>query len=150
MITPKEIKEQCLKWWGDVLLSSIVFPKEINRIGKVNSKDILNKLSDYKRSIELLKCNSKENEKLGYRLIMQERQFEKIGKQPIPEKIIIDSVEDYLQVTGKVKDYQTFLKNQSLINQELPILKEWIKVNPLKLIEHYTWFDTLKICGSVN
>ena len=37
MITPKEIQEQCLKWWKDVLLSSIdsclYFPKEISRIG---------------------------------------------------------------------------------------------------------------------
>ena len=146
MITPKEIKEQCLKWWKDVLLSSIVFPKEINRIGKVNSKDILNRLSDYKQSIELLKCNSKENRKLGYTLITRDRQFEKIGKQPVPEKIIIDSIEDYLRVSGKEKDYQVFLRNHSLIIQELPILKEWIKVNPLKLIEHYTWFDTLKVC----
>lgn len=146
MITPKEIKEQCLKWWKDVLLSSIVFPKEISRIGKVNSKDILNKLSDYKQSIELLKCNSKENKKLAYTLITQDRQFEKIGKQPVPEKIIIDSIEDYLRVTGKEKDYQTFLKNNSLIFQELPFLKEWIKANPLKLIEHDTWFDTLKVC----
>ena len=60
MITPKEIQEQCLKWWKDVLLSTIVFPREINRIGKVNSKDILNKLSAYIESIELLKSNSKE------------------------------------------------------------------------------------------
>lgn len=146
MITPKEIEEQCLKWWKDVLLSSIVFPKEISRIGKVNSKDILNKLSNYKQSIELLKCNSKENKKSGYTLITQDRQFEKIGKQPVPEKIIIESIEDYLRVTGKEKDYQAFLRNQSLIIQELPILKEWINVNPLKSIEHHTWVDTLKVC----
>ncbi len=150
MITPKEIKEQCLKWWKEVLLSSVdsvaYFPKEINRIGKVSSKDILDKLSEYKQSIELLKSNSKENKKLGYNLIVAERQFEKIGKQPVPEKISIDSIEDYLRITEKEKEYQTFLKNELLIQNELPRLIEWIKNNPTKLIEHDTWIDTLKVC----
>ena len=69
MITPKEIKEQCLKWWKDVLLSSIdsiaCFPKEVIRIGKVSSKDILKNLSAYKDSIHLLQSHSKEKRKFG-------------------------------------------------------------------------------------
>lgn len=150
MITPKEIQEQSLKWWKEVLLSTVdsvsYFPKNISRIGKVSSKDILNKLSEYKESIELLKSYSKENKKVGYSLIMIERQFDKIGKQPVPERVSIDSIEDYLRVTGKEKEYQTFLNNLSLIKTELPLLIDWIKVNPTKLIEHNTWFDTLKVC----
>jgi hypothetical protein len=150
MITPKEIQEQCLKWWKEVLLSSIdsisYFPKDINRIGKVSSKDILDKLPEYKQSIELLKNNSKEKKKVGYNLILADRQFDKIGKQPVPEKISIDSIEDYLRVTGKEKEHQTFLKNYSLIQNELPLLSEWIKANPTKLIDHDTWLDSLKIC----
>ncbi len=150
MITPKEIQEQNLKWWKEVLLSTVdsisYFPKNINRIGKVSSKDILNKLSEYKESIELLRSYSKENKKVGYSLILVEKQFDKIGKQPVPERVSIDSIEDYLRITGKEKDYQTFLNNLSLIKSELPLLINWIKANPTKLIEHNTWFDTLKVC----
>jgi hypothetical protein len=150
MITPKEIQEHCLKWWKEILLSSIdstyYFPKEINRIGKVGSKDILNKISAYKESIELLKNNSKESKKVGYSLVLSERLFDKIGKQLVPEKITIDSIEDYLKVTGKEKEYIAFLKNLSLIKTELPLLLDWIKSNPIKLIEHDTWVDTLKVC----
>lgn len=150
MITPKEIQEQCLKWWKEVLLSAInsipYFPKEINRIGKISSKDILNKLSVYKQSIELLINHSKKSKKSGYTLLATEREFDKIGKQLVPEKILIDSIEDYLRITGKEKDYTTFLKNLSLIQNELPLLIEWIKANPAKLIEHHTWIDTLKVC----
>jgi len=150
MIAPKEIQEQCLKWWKDVLLYSInsnsYFPKDISRIGKVSSKDILDKLPEYKRSIELLLSDSKEKKKVGYNLILVDRQFDKIGKQPVPEKISIDTIEDYLRVTGKEKEYKTFLKNYLLIQNELPLLIEWIKANPTKLIEHDTWFDTLKVC----
>ena len=150
MITPKEIQEQCLKWWKDVLLSSIesvsYFPKDINRIGKISSKDILNKLSDYKHSIELLVSNSKVVRKVGYSIIIEDRQFDKIGKQPVPQKISIDNIEDYLRVAGKEKEYQIFLRNVLLIQNELPLLIEWVKVNPARLIEHETWLETLKVC----
>jgi len=150
MITPKEIQEQCLKWWKDVLLSTInavgYFPKDISRIGKVSSKDILNKLSNYKQSIELLSNNSKAVKKIGYTLFIEERQFDKIGKQPVPQKISIDSIEDYLRVARKEKEYQIFLRNYSLIQHELPLLIEWIKVYPTRLVEHDTWINTLKVC----
>jgi len=150
MITPEEIQEQCLRCWKDVLLSfgnsTAYFPKEINRIGKVSTKDILKNLSDYKDSIRLLQSHSKENKKFGYKLILEERQFDKIGRQQVPEKIIVESVDDYLRITGKEKEYGIFLKNHSLIIHELPMLHEWIKENPTKLIEHNTWLDTLKVC----
>jgi len=150
MISPKEIQEQCIKWWKEVLISFVgsenIFPKEINKIGRVNSKDILNKLSEYKQAIELLKSNSKLHKKLGYILITEERQFDKIGRQTVPIKIIVDSIEDYLKITAKEKEYQTFCKSYSLIMLELPMLKDWIKFNVLKLIEHDTWNDTLKVC----
>lgn len=150
MITPKEIKEQCLKWWKDVLLSSIdsssYFPKEINRIGKVSSKDILNKLSSYHESIQLLKNNSKKNRKFGYTLVLEKRQFAKINEQEVPEKIVIESIDDYLHLTSKEKEFDRFTKNISLLTVQLPILLEWIKANPTKLIEHDTWPDTLKVC----
>ena len=150
MITPKEIQEQCLKWWKDVLLSSSdstsYFPKEINRIGKVSSKDILKNLSAYKDSIHLLRSHSKEKKKFGYKLVLEERQFDKIGTQQVPEKIIVENIDDYLRITEKEKEYEIFIRNHSLIIQELPMLHEWIKINPTKLIEHDTWIDTLKVC----
>lgn len=150
MISPKDIREHCLKWWREVLLSTIdstpYFPKEISRIGKIGSKDILNKLSDYIASIELLKSNSKESKRIGYSLVTTERQFDKIGKQIVPEKISIDGIEDYLHVSGKEKEYQTFLKNLALIKIELPSLINWVKSNPTKLVEHNTWTETLNVC----
>ncbi len=150
MITPKDIKEHCIKWWKEILLSSVdsapCFPREINRIGKVGSKDILSKLSVYKESIELLQNNSKAIKKHGYSLILSEKLFDKIGRQSVPEKISIDSIEDYLKITDKEKEYNVFLKNLSLIKTELPRLIEWVKLNPTKLVEHNTWADTLKVC----
>ena len=97
-------------------------------------------------SIALLKSNSKAVKKLGYTLHTEDRQFDKIGKQLVPTRVSIESIEDYLRITGKEKEYQSFLRNIFLIQKELPLLINWIKVNPTKLIEHNTWIDTLKVC----
>lgn len=150
MISPKEIQSICLKWWPEVLLSFTdgrdIFPKEINRIGRVTTKDILNKLEEYQQSIELLKNHSKAGKRGGYTLITEERQFDKIGRQTVPVKIIIESLEDYLSITKKEREYRLFCQNFDLILSTIPSLKEWIKENPLKLIEHDSWKDTLKVC----
>ncbi|WP_121357498.1 DUF3322 domain-containing protein [Flavisolibacter nicotianae] len=90
--------------------------------------------------------NSKEFKGYGYRVILVERQFEKIGRQLIPEKISIETLEDCLKLISKQKEYNQFLRNFSLIQSEIPRLVEWVKSNPLKLIEHDTWEETLKVC----
>ena len=105
MITPKEIQQQCLNWWKDVLIAHIermnYFPKEINRIGKITAKDLLEKLPEYQKSIALLRAHSKSNKRHGYCVVEIERTFEKIGKQSVPEKIIIETLDDYLKITKK-------------------------------------------------
>lgn len=171
MITPKEIQKQCLAWWKDVLLDYIAdnlsddladdnivsfFPREISRIGKISAKDIQSKVLEHKKAIELLQNHSKNNtendtkesKKFGYKLVLEEQQFAKIGKQFVPTKIIIEGIKDYLKITNKEKEYQIFRKNYAIIIKELPLLKEWINANTnaLKLIEHNTWLDTLKVC----
>ncbi|MBX2896393.1 MAG: hypothetical protein KF763_13170 [Cyclobacteriaceae bacterium] len=150
MITPNDIKEQCTKWWKDILVEYILgnssFPREINRIGKVNSKDILSKLTTYKDEINLLSANSKGSKKHGYSLVTEERIFNRIGVQIVPVRITIDSLEDYLALTKKEKEFAIFCRNWELIVGRLPILKEWIISNPQRLIEHDTWAETLKVC----
>src|SRR6266496_2667052 len=74
------------------------------------------------------------------------KEINKIGKQHVPTKIIIESIEDYLRITGKEKNFELYKRNHSLIIQELPFLRDWIKSNPTKLIEHDTWIDTLNVC----
>lgn len=150
MISPKDIQKICLQWWEEVLLSHIegtqIFPREINRIGRVTSKDILTKLSDYQQSIEQLHHHAKSNRKYGYTIVTEQRQFEKIGMQKVPIKVMIETLDDYLAITGKGKDYQAFCENYQFIIKEIPRLKDWIKAHQLKLITHSTWEDTLKVC----
>jgi hypothetical protein len=150
MITPCEIEQQCQKWWKDVLISHInaiaFFPKEINHIGKITSRDIIEKFPDYQQSLAVLRKDAKPNKKWGYSLIETKRYFKKIGAQKVPDKIVIETLDDYLKLTKKGTEYQTFLRNYELIITELPSLKEWIIQHPQKLIEHDVWIEILKVC----
>ena len=150
MINPKEIKDHCLKWWKEVLFTTIdnhsIFPREIPRIGKISAKDILSRLSEHKDSINALKKESKEFKSFGYRIEFTERQFEKIGRQQVPEKIIVESLQDFLKLISKEKEFQKYTANLTLIKSELPVLIPWVRISPFKLIEHDSWTDTLKVC----
>ena len=151
MITPGEIEQQCQNWWKSVLTAYIdsvdFFPKEISRTGKITAKDLPERLPEYQKSLALLRNNSKNNKKYGYIIVETERQFDKIGKQLAPEKIVIETLDDYLKLIGKENDYQIFVKNYNLITQKFPELKEWLVKYPQKVIDNQSqWSDLLKVC----
>jgi hypothetical protein len=150
MISPREIETQCLGWWKGVLIDTVLnrlwVPREITRIGKIMAKDILMKLPEYRDAIGLLSKHAKGVKPFGYRLEFAERQFDKIGLQPVPSAVVIDTLDDYLYITGKKAEFRTFNDNLKLIISRLPALLDWVVVNPLRLIEHDTWEDTLKVC----
>lgn len=147
MITPADIKKQCLRWWKEVLLSAMegtdYFPKEIDRIKRITAKDILSRLSEHKQSILEIQ---KQALLWGYEVCMAEQTFDKIGTQLVPVKIEIPSLAAYLRITARKTDFDRFRKNWSLVNEELPRLRDWCKANLQKLVEHTTWRDTLKVC----
>lgn len=147
MITPQEIKAQCLSWWKELLVSFLdeqpFFPKNITRIGKITAKDILLKLTEHKAAIAELQKGAAS---WGYEVAMSEKNFEKIGYQRIPVGIRIPSLDVYLRITRKRNELDTFIRNRNLIYQEIPQLDEWCRKNPLRLISHDTWEDTIKVC----
>lgn len=82
----------------------------------------------------------------GYTVEMTEKSFEKIGIQNIPTCIQIPSLEIYLHITRKRNELDIFIRNWQLITNEMPQLIEWSQRNPLRLISHDTWRDTIKVC----
>lgn len=147
MITPIEIKKQCLNWWKDFLVSETIgqsfFPKEITRIGKITSKDILSKLSEHRAAIAELQ---KSAALWGFTIEMIEKNFEKIGCQTVPSRIVIPSAESYLRIVRKRNELEVFSRNWQFVHQEMPQLTEWYQHNPTRLISHDNWADTLNVC----
>lgn len=147
MITPQEIKKQCINWWKDFLVSEMTeqpfFPREITRIGRITSKDILLRLDEHKAAIAELQRSALQ---WGYTLEMHEKNFDKIGNQTIPGRILIPSADVYLRILRRKDELNIFSRNWQIIRREMPQLIEWCQRNPNRLISHNTWEDTLNVC----
>lgn len=147
MITPQDIKKQCINWWKDLLVSVMTgepfFPKEILRIGKITPKNILSKLAEHKAAIAELQKSATQ---WGFILEMHEKNFEKIGNQKIPDRIIIPSADVYLRILRRRNELDIFSRNWQLIRREMPQLTTWCLRNPTRLISHDNWKDTLNVC----
>jgi hypothetical protein len=151
MINPQEIKRQAEKWWKPFLQSHLrnepFFPKVIDRIGKITSSAVREKIMELQTQLNELNSNSKE--KLGYGYVINKAavNFRRTGTHSLPQSITFETAEDYIEFLGKKKDWNAFLKNSSLILQQIPQLNEWIFINPVSVIENdKKWEDLLKVC----
>ncbi len=152
MISPQEIKVQALKWWKPFLQSHLrnetYFPKTIDRIGKITSSSIREKIDELQMQVEELYKNSKEKLGYGYVVNKENVNFRRTGSHALPQSITFETAEDYIEFIGKKKEWNAFLKNSSLIIQQIPQLNEWILLNPLLVIDNdKKWDDLLKVCN---
>jgi len=151
MISPQEIKNQALKWWKPFLQSQLIgeniFPKTIDRIGKISSSSVREKINELQTQLADLQNNSKEHLGYGYVINRQDINFRRTGLHSLPQSITFETTEDYIDFIGKKKDWTIFLQSSSFILEQIPQLKEWIFTNALSVIENSkTWSDLVKVC----
>lgn len=80
-------------------------------------------------------------EKAGYN-------FRRSGNHDLPERVIIETLDDFLHVTGKEKDWAIFIKNYGVIYERIPALKDWAMVNTTWLLKKgIDWEGILKVCN---
>lgn len=150
IISISEIQRQCNQWWLEILSAYILkkefFPKDLIRIGKVSTKDVLSKFNEYTSQIKILKENSKESKNFGYQIEWTKTSFQRIGEQTIPTRIYFESLKDYLHFTNSEEEYKRFVQNYQLISTSIPELKEWTLYQITKVSEHKTWKESLLVC----
>ncbi len=151
MITPEEIKQQALKWWAPFLqshvLNELFFPKQIDRIGKIQPTHVTHRFEALQNEVEVLYKNSKNETGAGYLIVTSGRNFRRTGTHELPDSIVFETSDDYLHYVGKKKEWKSFQKNYELLMASLPQLKEWILSNVLLLTSPSTyWNDLIKVC----
>lgn len=151
MITPEEIKQQVLKWWAPFLqshvLNELFFPKQIDRIGKIQPTHVTHRFEALQNEVEVLYKNSKNEIGAGYLIVTSGRNFRRTGTHELPDSIVFETSDDYLHYAGKKKEWKSFQKNYELLMASLPQLKEWILSNVLLLTSPSTyWNDLIKVC----
>jgi len=151
MISPEDIKQQALKWWMPFLQSQLTdtsfFPKRIDRIGKVKPGQITRQFETLQNEIASLYKSSKDVTGFGYQIKTAGRSFRRTGSHELPDSIEFETVEDYIQFTGKGKEWKLFLSNCRTLLSELPQLKAWLPDNVLLLTEHgRDWQGIIEVC----
>jgi hypothetical protein len=151
MISPDEIKKIALKWWEPLLRSAMTgdpfFPTTIDRIGKVQSVHITQRFDELQKEIETLYRHSKNQTGIGYRVQTAEYNFRRTGNHELPDNIVFETIDDYLSVTGRKKEWRTFLQNHELIIAAISQLNSWALQHALWLTnEKINWNDILKVC----
>lgn len=151
MISSAEIKKQALKWWKPLLQSYIqerlFFPKNIDRIGKIKSNQVITRFEILQQEVEELYRQSKNQTGKGYLVLTAGRNFRRTGSHELPDSIVFETIEDYIYFTGFKKEWNVFLTNYSTIIGCLPILKAWALQNCLWLTDsNIKWNDVLKVC----
>jgi hypothetical protein len=150
MISPEDIKKEALRWWKPFLQSYIsgepFFPKQIDRIGKVHAGDVTNRFEDLQQEIGALYRDSKNEGGMGYLVKTSGKNFRRSGTHELPDCIVFETAEDYLNCIGKEKEWNRFTRNYALLIASLPRLREWILENALLLALPATnWQDILKV-----
>lgn len=151
MISPEQIKKQALRWWRPLLQSTIsgvgLFPKSIERIGKIQSGQIIQQFETLQQEVAILYRHSKSQTGIGYLVKTTEKNFRRTGSHELPDAIVFETVEDYVSFTDKKKEWKFFLSNYEKITANIPRLKDWVLPNCLRLTDAYTnWDDILKVC----
>jgi hypothetical protein len=151
MISPEEIRQQALKWWKPLLQSHVnnepFFPRQIDRIGKVQAADITGRFEVLQEEIGVLYRSSKMETGVGYLVRTAGNNFRRTGTHELPDSILFETIDDYLYCAGKKKEWISFVRNYDFLTDNLPRLKEWIRSNTLLLtLPGTNWPDILTVC----
>lgn len=146
MITVDEIKIKANNLYQEVLRAALtgdsIFPKLI-RSNKNLSKDF----AEMNNQLKPLVASSKDSKGFGYTIQYKKVNTRLHGSQHIPDSISFDCLEDYLNFTGKKKEYSLFITDIQLILNAHPELKEvLLKAPSMVIANHAFWPELLKVC----
>ncbi len=151
MISPEEIKQQALRYWEQVLINHIneneFSPIIINRIGQVKPNQVREQYERLHNEIEKLLRYAKNETGIGYEVELSEQNFRRTGSHELPKSVRITTLADYLHVTGKKKEWSTFLKNVDFVVANIPDLKAWVLDNTSWLLKpDISWDKIMLVC----
>lgn len=145
MITPADITQKAVRLYLPFLRSWLqagtFFPLDFP-VGKLPT-DYL----ELRTAVRKLQARSKEQLGYGYSLYYHVQQKRFSGTQTLPERVIIESQQDFLRLIDKEAEFECFQQDSALIRQQLPDLENWLRLSPQKVIEqHSIWPDLLAVC----
>lgn len=141
MINPDEVRQKAERWWPDVLRAYLTgtidtfFPKHIPQIKLDRGPSRLLHFETIWQEQEALRQQSKAMRGFGYSLEWKTQSSRMVGQNQYITRIYIESLGDFLRLTGKEADYEAFARNVEQIRAVSPALLPLLKRVPHIVIE---------------
>jgi len=146
MITVVEIKKKSENLYNEYLKSIIsgesFFPKTIR-----SDKSVSIDFNEMRKELAEVIEQSKDRKSFGYTIYYKQISTRKHGIQSLPEEISFQTETDYLKFIRKENEVESFKNNAELIISVFPVLIDWIKKYPKKVIDNSkNWKSLLDVC----
>jgi len=127
---------------GDIFRAYIknedIFPRSF-KLNRVTQKDFQNSYSQIQKDIERLK-------RLHLSVEYRDYNFKTLGTQRLPSSILIQSLDEFLKIIGKRREYQEFRINFDFVTQQYPLLTNLFLQKPFLVLDYRDiWGKLLRV-----
>jgi hypothetical protein len=151
LLTPSEIRQRALRLWqsGRVLKAWLgaepLFPVAWPA-GRPSAVRLLQEFAQVRAWIEALEQACQCHRGYGYRIEYDEINHRQLGRQRLPRQILFDQPADLVAYLGKQPELRRFAELARPIRAAHPVLADWIKAQPMRLLEYAeAWPRLLKV-----
>ncbi|WP_088225987.1 DUF3322 domain-containing protein [Desulfosporosinus sp. FKB] len=156
------IREQLRrKWDSGQILRSLLMPDDLFPLRillkRPQRSEVNENFAEISRWIQSLKKQSKQETGFGYELVEKEIVHRQSGRNLLPTHALIPTMKDALRLLRKEREGDKFLELARLIQEEWPVLQEWILKHPHKVLAAgadwsgilavLSWFFSHPRCG---
>lgn len=151
MISPEGVKAKALKLWDAHkphrahLEGGLLFPWEIP-LPAPTARELADEFPRLRMEVRVLEAGGKAASG-GYSIAYERINHRKLGEQSLPRKVIVPTLDDFLRLTGKRRQYDRFISLADSILTERPELKLFLCQNPSAVLDNADdWERLLAVC----
>jgi hypothetical protein len=141
MITSSEIRAHARKLWASGtplrawLEAQPLFPYAV-AFRKPSAQEWLERFAQLRVAVEQLEAGSKATLGSGYSVSFKEVAHQKLGRLRVPERIVLESVEDAAACAGEEVALRRFAALAGVLRVREPRLLDWLAERPLRALDY--------------
>ncbi|MEX2171471.1 MAG: Wadjet anti-phage system protein JetD domain-containing protein [Pirellulales bacterium] len=144
MITPLEIRQKAARAYPRVLADWV--KGQLNEFfpwtPPVNLS-LKGEIGELKAAVDLLRSHSKNERGWGYTVHWAAIRKRDYGTNSVPVKITIDTLEDFLRLANKRREFAAACDSATRLREAFPALADWVALNIRTIGQHHASLEGL-------
>lgn len=144
--TPDNIQAQLQRLWSDGRLlaarcnGAALFPLELG-VRQPNAATLMEQFDNVRHWIRQLEEGSKPVKGYGYEIVWRDINHRQLGRNRLPDKIVLATEADALRLLGRQADARRFDRLAGATLGAFPQLQAWLSRRPMIVLEHATAWE---------